>query len=169
VSLPASAKDHPTLSSVAATNSYRGYLLASALLVGQYIAVFEGTRKSTQEALCVAKEWSRELKILSSFMTAFNECNHKITDLFFQDQAGLIRDGVVTQPQIDKISTLYTHQMTSEAKSTFSEARRKIEENIDLHRENLTYMDQEFSSLNRLLHIVWEFWRQNRRGHSVDE
>lgn len=30
-------------------------------------------------------------------------------------------------------------------------------------------MDQEFISINRLLHIVWEYWRQNRRGHSVDE
>jgi len=154
---------------VAETNSFRGYLIASVLVVGQYITVFEGTRKSTQESLCVAKEWSRELKILSCFMTAFNECNHKITDLFFQDQAGLIRDGIVTQPQIDKISTHYTYNMTNEDKSSFQEARKKIEENIDLHRENLTYMDQEFININRLLHTVWEFWRQNRRGHSVEE
>lgn len=52
-------------------------------------------------------------------MTAFNECNHKITDLFFQNKAGLIREGIVTQQQVDKISTLYTHEMTSETKSTF--------------------------------------------------
>ena len=168
-SLPEGAKNNSSLKNVAAINNFRGYLIANVLIVGQYITVFEGTRKSTQESLCVAKEWSRELKILSCFMTAFNECNHKITDMFFQDQAALIKEGIVTQPQIDKISTLYTHQMTGEDKATFSEARKKIEENIDLHRENLTYMDQEYININRLLHIVWEFWRQNRRGHSIDE
>jgi hypothetical protein len=168
-SLPAGAKEHAALRSVAEAGDFRGYLIANVLVVGQYISVFEGTRKSTQEALCVAKEWSRELKILSCFMTAFNECNHKITDLFFQDQPALIQEGVVTQAQIEKISTLFSHRLTSEDRAAFSETRRKIEENIDLHRENLTYMDAEYLNINRLLHVVWEFWRSNRRGHSIDD
>ena len=67
------------------TSNFRSYLVANVMIVGQYISVFEGTRRSTQEILCVSKEWARELKILSCFMTAFNECNHKITDQFFTD------------------------------------------------------------------------------------
>lgn len=35
----------------------------------------------------------------------------------------------------------------------------------------MTYLDPEYININRLLHIVWEFWRapQQRRGNSVDE
>lgn len=74
-----------SLSKIEVTN-VRGYLVASVLIVGQYISIFEGTRKATQESLCLTRSWSKELRILSSFLTEFNECNHQITDAFFRDQ-----------------------------------------------------------------------------------
>jgi hypothetical protein len=98
----------------------RGFLIANVLIVGQYIAVFEGTRKPTQESLCVTKEWSRELQILSSFMTAFNECNHKITDEFFKNPKKFVNEGIVTEEQIGGISILYTSGLTLEDKTNFA-------------------------------------------------
>jgi hypothetical protein len=71
-------------------NNYRGYLIANVLIVGQYITVFEFTRKSAQEHLACTKDWAQELKILSCFMTAFNECNHKITDQFFENRQNFL-------------------------------------------------------------------------------
>lgn len=93
--VPAVCLENKALKSLGASN-LRGCLIANVLIVGQYITIFEGTRKSTQESLCVTKDWSRELQILSSFMTAFNECNHKITDEFFKDQQKFLRQGIVT-------------------------------------------------------------------------
>jgi len=172
--IPDICLEHAALKSLEASN-LRVFLIANVLIVGQYITVFEGTRKPTQESLCVTKEWSRELQILSSFMTAFNECNHKITDEFFKDQKKFVSEGVVTEDQIEGISILYTNSLTLEEKTKFAETRKQIEENIDLYRENMTYLDPEYININRLLHIVWEFWRappqrrQEARGNSVDE
>jgi hypothetical protein len=168
--IPEACLQNKALKSLEASN-LRGCLIANVLIVGQYIAVFAGTRKSTQESLCVTKEWSRELLILSSFMTAFNECNHKITDEFFKDQQKFVREGVVTKNQVDGISILYTSGLPLQEKAEFADKRKQIEENIDLYRENMTYLDPEYININRLLHIVWEYWRapQQRRGHSVDE
>jgi hypothetical protein len=73
-----------------------------------------------------------------------------------------MNEGIVTQKQVDQLSTLYSNEMDSKDKKSFSETRKKIEENIDMHRENLTYMDLEYININRMLHIVWEFWRNNR-------
>ena len=104
-------------------------------------------------------------------MTSFNECNHRITDEFFQDQKKFIDLGVVTQNQIQEISIPYKKSMTTEEKNKFAENRKQIEENIDMYRENITYLDPDYININRLLHIVWEFWRapSNRRGNSVEE
>ena len=74
----------------------RGYIIANVLMVGQYINLFETLRKQSQEILSM-KDWQREVKILSSFMTAFNECNHTITDKFFQDQGSFVTQGIVTR------------------------------------------------------------------------
>jgi len=65
----------------------------------------------------------------------------------------------------------YQRGLTQEAKDKFSETRKQIEENIDLYREDLTFLDPYSIQINRLLHIVWEFWKapQNRRGLSVSE
>jgi len=86
--VPEGCKENAVLKGLAPTASKLGgsYLIANAMIVGQYINLFEGLRKSSQESLCVTREWSKELKILSSFMTSFNECNHTITDEFFRDQ-----------------------------------------------------------------------------------
>ena len=168
--VPADSIDNEVFKSIELSN-VRGHLIARVLVVGQYINVFEGTRKSTQEGLCVTKEWSKELRILSCFMTSFNECNHKITDEFFQDQRKFVELGVVTQEQIQEISIPYRKSMTTEEKNKFAENRKQIEENIDRYRENLTYLDGDYININRLLQIVWEFWRapSQRRGNSVDE
>lgn len=121
--IPEACLQNQALKSLGDSN-LRGCLIANVLIVGQYIAVFAGTRKSTQESLCVTKDWSRELLILSSFMTAFNECNHKITDEFFKDQQKFVREGIVTQDQIDGISILYTAGLTSEDKAAFADKRK---------------------------------------------
>jgi hypothetical protein len=147
----------------------RGYIIANVLLVGQYITLFENLRKQTQEMLSAPKDWQREVKILSSFMTAFNECNHTITDKFFEDQDVFVSQGIVTQAQIDELATLYSNDMTTDQKKKFQEARKKVEDNIDVHRENVTYMDQSCININKLLTIVWEFWKNNRQGNSVNE
>jgi hypothetical protein len=85
--VPEKCKENPVLKGLASSATKLGgsYLIANAMIVGQYINLFEGLRKSSQESLCVTKEWSQELKVLSSFMTSFNECNHTITDDFFRD------------------------------------------------------------------------------------
>ena len=97
----------------------RGFVIARVLILGQYIALFEGTRKSTQESLSTTREWCDELKILSSFFTCFNECNHKITDNFFQDQNEFMRKGIISQVQLDRISVAHQKYMTSEQKEEF--------------------------------------------------
>ena len=104
-------------------------------------------------------------------MTAFNECNHKITDQFFNETENFIEQGIVTQKQIDIISKLYTHKMTTEEKDDFAANRKQIEENIDLYRENLTYLDQDYIKINRLLQLALEYWRkpQHGNGRSVEE
>ena len=77
------AKENRQIAQVVALGNYRSYLIANVLIVGQYNSVFESIRKSSQEHLACTKDWQQELKILSYFWTAFNECNHKITDMFF--------------------------------------------------------------------------------------
>jgi hypothetical protein len=39
-----------------------------------------------------------------------------------------------------------------------------------MHRENLTYLDPEFINIQRLLQIVWDYWRSpsNRNGRLVE-
>jgi len=146
--------------------------VASVLIVGQYISVFEGTRKATQEYLCLTRSWSKELRILSSFLTQFNECNHQITDSFFRDQQNFINLGVVTSEQIKEISITYSQDISIEDKEKFGDNRKQIEENIDMHRENLTYLDQDYINIQRLLQIVWDFWKAPagaRHGKSVEE
>ena len=49
--------------------------------------------------------------------------------------------------------------MITEEKNKFSDIRKQIEENIDMYRENITYLDPDYININRLLQIVWEFWR----------
>lgn len=169
--VPAKCKENEILSCISEVASFRGFLIANVLIVGQYIAVFEDARKSTQQHLCVHHDWSRELRILSCFMTAFNECNHKITDQFFNETESFIQQGIVTQKQIEIISKLYTHKMTTEEKEDFAANRKQIEENIDLYRENLTYLDQDYIKINRLLQVALEYWRkpQHSNGRSVEE
>lgn len=75
----------------------------------------------------------------------------------------------MTRDQLQKISTLFTSNLSPDVKASFQEARKQIEENIDYYRENLTFIDQDYLNINRLLQIVWDYWRSNRRGgHSVD-
>ena len=78
--------------------------------------------------------------------------------------------GVVTQKQIEEISIGYSKDLTQEQKDTFSENRKQIEENIDMHRENLTYLDPDYINIQRLLQIVWDYWRSpsNRNGRLVE-
>jgi hypothetical protein len=90
------------------------------LIVGRYIQVFESTRKTVQELLSSPKDWSRELKILSCFMTAFNECNHKITDMFFENHQSFVDQGVVTKEMIEQISIPYSSEISAEAKEKFT-------------------------------------------------
>jgi hypothetical protein len=54
---------------------------------------------------------------------------------------------VVTINQINEISIGYTKDLTQEQKDKFAENRKQIEENIDMHRENLTYLDPEFINI----------------------
>jgi hypothetical protein len=67
----------------------------------------------------------------------------------------------------------YRKDITAEEKTKFASLRKQIEENIDVYRENITFMDPDYISVNRLLQTVWEYWRnpQNRhsRGNSVEE
>ena len=78
--------------------------------------------------------------------------------------------GVVTQKQIEEISIGYSKYLTQEQKDTFAENRKQIEENIDMHRENLTYLDPDYINIQRLLQIVWDYWRSpsNRNGRLVE-
>ena len=78
--------------------------------------------------------------------------------------------GVVTQSQIEEISVGYSKDLTQDQKDTFAENRKQIEENIDMHRENLTYLDPDYINIQRLLQIVWDYWRSpsNRSGRSVE-
>ena len=81
--------------------NYRGYLIANVLIVGKYVSVFESTRKTVQEILSTPKDWTRELKILSCFMTALTACNHKITHQFFLDQNSFVENGIVSAENIE--------------------------------------------------------------------
>lgn len=40
-----------------------------------------------------------------------------------------------------------------------------------MYRENLTYLDPDYIRVDKLLQIVWDYWRgpSQRHGHSVDE
>jgi hypothetical protein len=114
--IPEAAKENPSLAQIVEIGNYRGYLIASVLLIGQYIVVLENTRKSVQELIIAPKDWTKEIKIMSSFMAAFNECNHKITDTYFNDTQFFIDNSIVTQSQIDAISVPFTSEMTQQDK-----------------------------------------------------
>lgn len=77
----------------------------------------------------------------------------------------------MTAKQIELVSMPYQRGLTQEEKDKFSDTRKQIEENIDLYREDLTFLDPYSIQISRLLHIVWEYWKapQNRRGLSVGE
>lgn len=110
--LSASCAENKAIQSIDDSN-IRGKLIASVLIVGQYITIFENSRQPTQDALCLStRSWSSELNILSRFMTSFNECNHKITDHFFKSQLSFIKMGVVTEKQIEEISIGYHKNLT---------------------------------------------------------
>lgn len=150
----------------------RGHLIATILIIGQYISVFEFLRKITQEILCLTKSWASEIRILSNFLSMFNECNHKITDEFFVEQEKFIEKGVITAEQIKQISINFKQDQTAADKEVFHTNRKQIEENIDMYRDNLTYIDQEYINIQRLLQIVWEYWRagvSSRHGHSSEQ
>ena len=42
-----------------------------------------------------------------------------------------------------------------------------MEENLDFYRENLTYIDMEYTSINRLRSHIWEYWRS--RGNDTKD
>jgi hypothetical protein len=44
-------------------------------------------------------------------------------------------------------------------KEKFEKNRRSVEENLDLYRENLTYIDMEYASINRFRNHIWDYWR----------
>ena len=78
----------------------------------------------------------------------------------------------MTSEQIKEISITYSQDISIEDKEKFGDNRKQIEENIDMHRENLTYLDQDYINIQRLLQIVWDFWKAPagaRHGKSVEE
>jgi ribulose bisphosphate carboxylase small subunit len=42
-----------------------------------------------------------------------------------------------------------------------------VEENLDFYRENLTYIDMEYTGINRFRNHIWEMWRS--RGNDQKE
>ena len=79
--------------------------------------------------------------------------------------------GVVTGEQIKQISINYHKDLKSSDKELFQQNRKQIEENIDMYRDNLTYIDQEYINIQRFLQIVWDYWRagaSSRHGYSTE-
>lgn len=53
----------------------------------------------------------------------------------------------------------YKKGISISEKEKFEKNRRSIEENLDFYRENLTYVDMEYASINKLRNHIWEYWR----------
>lgn len=70
----------------------------------------------------------------------------------------------MNQAQIDQIFVSYTNEMTQKQKDSFLKTRKRVEQNIDLYREDLTYMELDFMNIKKMLDIVWECWRNYRPG-----
>jgi len=70
--------------------------------------------------------------------------------------------GVISQEQYEQLQVDFKKDISIIEKDKFDRNRRAIEDNLDLYRENLTFLNNEQHHINRFMSVIHEQWKARR-------